>query len=104
MPKRKKNEKKKVTSKKSQRMTEIKLIFHDKSKFWSMRVNGADTILNYGKTGKNGATKTVSHANSEKPLEYFNKYIKKKKEKGYSEQTITKKKQQSKQTIYLSIF
>lgn len=68
-------------------MERRQLIFMDasSSKFWNIELNGSSHTVTYGRTGTNGQTKTKDFDSDEKAKASYDKLVKQKLAKGYSD-------------------
>lgn len=65
----------------------IELEFHDGSskKFWRARTDGSDFIVNYGRIGTNGQSKTKGLGSADKAAAELEKVANQKRKKGYND-------------------
>ncbi len=64
---------------------ELELIDGKSSKFWRAKTEGSDLVVNYGRIGSNGQTKTKSFDDASEALAELDKVAAGKRKKGYAE-------------------
>ena len=63
---------------------ELELVDDKSSKFWRARTEGSDLVINYGRIGSNGQTKTKSFDDPSDALAELDKVAASKRKKGYA--------------------
>jgi predicted DNA-binding WGR domain protein len=64
---------------------ELELVDDKSSKFWRAKTEGSDLVVNYGRIGTGGQTKTKSFGDAGKALAELEKVAGSKRKKGYAE-------------------
>ena len=64
---------------------ELELVDGKSSKFWRAKTEGSDLVVNYGRIGSNGQTKTKSFDDASDALAELDKVAASKRKKGYAE-------------------
>ncbi len=64
---------------------ELELVDDKSSKFWRAKTEGSDLVVNYGRIGTGGQTKTKSFADPSAALGELDKVAASKRKKGYAE-------------------